>query len=89
MAEEEKKIKPVIASTPSEAALQTIDELDANDISLEEFIGPDLAKTIDEPKIPLSNKTNVINQSENLEEIAKYLTDKQRKTIKQLWQYLF
>lgn len=77
MAEEEKKIKPVIASTPSEAALQTIDELDANDISLEEFIGPDLAKTIDEPKIPLSNKTNVINQSENLEEIAKYLTDKQ------------
>ena len=77
MAEEEKKIRPVIASTPSEAALQTIDELDANDISLEEFLGPDVAKAIDRPKIPLSEKTNVINQSDNLEEIAKYLADKQ------------
>lgn len=74
---EEKKIRPIIATSPSEAALQTIDELNAKDISLEEFLGPDLAKTIDEPKVPLSEKSSEVNQSENLEEVVKHLSDKQ------------
>ena len=77
MAEQEKKIKAVIASTPSEAALQTIDELEANNISVEEFLGSDIAKRLDEPKIPLKDETNSLNESENLEQIVNYLANKQ------------
>ena len=77
MAEQERKIKAVIASTPSEAALQTIDELEANNISLEEFLGPEAAKKLDEPKIPLTNEANTLNESENLEQIVNYLASKQ------------
>ena len=77
MAEQERKIKAVIASTPSEAALKTIDELEANNISLEEFLGPEAAKKLDEPKIPLTNEANALNESENLEQIVNYLASKQ------------
>ena len=78
MLEKDKKLKKVVNSTVSGAALEMIDELDKNNVSLEEFSGGDfLDKFNGEDKVPLKKSKNLINESENLEFITNHLSEKQ------------
>ena len=64
MLEKDKKLKKVVNSTVSGAALEMIDELDKNNVSLEEFSGGDfLDKFNGEDKVPLIKSKNPINES--------------------------
>ena len=73
MLEKDKKLKKVVNSTVSGAALEMIDELDKNNVSLEEFSGGDfLDKFNGEDKVPLKKSKNPINESENLEFITNH-----------------
>ena len=71
MLEKDKKLKKVVNSTVSGAALEMIDEIEKNNVSLEEFSGGDfLDKFNGEDKVPLKKSKNPINESENLEFIT-------------------
>lgn len=73
-----KKIKPIVSSSPSGAALQLVDELENKNITLEEFLGDSLGKTLDEEPVPLVNEADPINEADNYDAIAKHLTETQK-----------
>lgn len=77
MLKKDKKLKQVVNSTVSGAALDIIDELDRNDVSVEEFSGSDFFKISDGEKVPLKIQKNPVNESENLEFITNHLAEKQ------------
>ena len=77
MLKKDKKLKQVVNSTVSGAALDIIDELDRNDVSVEEFSGSDFFKISDDEKVPLKIQKNPVNESENLEFITNHLAEKQ------------
>ena len=65
-----KRIKPIVSSSPSGAALQLVDELENKNITLEEFLGDSLGKTLDEEPVPLVNEADPINEADNYDAIA-------------------
>ena len=61
MLKKDKKLKKVVNSTVSGAALEMIDELEKNDVSLDEFSGGDFFQRPDnrgEERLPLTNTKN-------------------------------
>tara|TARA_R100001443_G_scaffold17580_4_gene28105 strand:- start:8608 stop:9378 length:771 start_codon:yes stop_codon:yes gene_type:complete len=80
MLKKDKKLKKVVNSTVSGAALEMIDELEKNDVSLDEFSGGDFFERPDnrgEERLPLTNTKNTQNMSDNLEFITSHLSEKQ------------
>ena len=80
MLKKDKKLKKVVNPTVSGAALEMIDELEKNDVSLEEFSGGDFFERPDnrgEERLPLADVKNSENMAENLEFITSHLSERQ------------